>query len=79
MLGSPTLDEAIDACDTLKRFLEGLDATFRSSRVRNQDVPRPEPEESARKAAEHGNSKTPTWLDAPWLGSRCPLTRHVTT
>ncbi len=76
MLGSPTLDEAIDACDTLKRFLEGLDATFRSSRVRNQDVPRPEPEESARKAAEHGNSKTPTWPDrvrAILREANCPL------
>lgn len=52
-----TLDEAIDACDTLRHFLDGIETTFRSSRV----APRPEAAETAGKAATHGNSKTATW------------------
>lgn len=54
----PTLDEAIDACDTLRRFLEGVDATFRSSRVQKPPAPRAAPTESS---ASHNNVKTATW------------------
>lgn len=58
----PTLDEAIDACDTLKRFLAGLDATFRSSRVQKPVTPRFESAESAEKIVAHGkNIKIATW------------------
>jgi hypothetical protein len=63
MPGIPTLDEAIDACDTLRRFLEGVDATFRRSRVQKPPASRPEPTESAGKTASQGNSKTATWPD----------------
>jgi hypothetical protein len=59
----PTLDDAIDACDTLRRFLEGVDATFRRSRVQEPPAPRPEAAESAGKTAPHGNGKTATWPD----------------
>ena len=64
MQSIPTLDEAIDACDTLRRFLEGVDATFRRSRVR-QEPPAPpaEPAESTGKTAPHASDKTATWPD----------------
>ena len=65
----PTLDDAIDACDTLRRFLEGVDATFRRSRVQQeppaQEPPEPpaEPAESVGKTAPHANDKASTWPD----------------
>lgn len=61
MSGIPTLDEAIDACDTIRRFLDGVDATFRRSRVQTPPASGPEPTEGAEKTQSHNNGKTPTW------------------
>lgn len=63
MPGIPTLDEAIDAVDTLKSFLEGIEATFRSSRVQKPAVPRHDGPESLGRTESHDNGKTATWPD----------------